>query len=68
MKKEHHLFSLRQISSSSISPITEKIVAYLREQKDWKELVKRAKTFGVDLEKTATELTETRQKNIHDHA
>ncbi|MFZ2024795.1 MAG: hypothetical protein WAV51_00735 [Microgenomates group bacterium] len=56
VKTENHLVFWSQIRSSTVTPFTEKNVQYLREQSDWPELVKRGKTFGIDVEQYADSL------------
>lgn len=64
IKKTQHLPFWSQISSSSISPMTEKIIAYIQQQPDWSDVVKRGKTFGIDLDNTMNELQKHTQKTI----
>lgn len=60
IKNEKHFLFWRQMRSSSDVSMTEKSVMHLREQTEWSNIVKRGRTFGVELENTVNELV----KNI----
>lgn len=56
VKKEQHLVFWSQVSASSINPFTEQKLSHLREKTEWDEVVKRSRTYGVDLEQLVTTL------------
>ncbi len=62
VKEENHLVFWSQVRSSTVTPFTKQNVQYMKEQSEWNNLVKRGKSFGVDVEQYVDSLL----KNI-DH-